>query len=90
MKNLINLDNIKIIDLTHSLSPDTPQWNTGCGFQSHIKSDYSDCKDEVKFKVHQLEMSAGIGTHIDAPLHCFQHGKSIADIPLENLVAQAS
>lgn len=86
MKNTFDLQNLKFIDLTHVLSPSVPQWHSGCGFQSEIICDYSDCKEKAKFRVQKLQMSAGIGTHMDAPLHCFPYGKSIADITLENLV----
>jgi kynurenine formamidase len=81
----MNLNNIKLIDLTHPLSAETPHWSGNCGFQKKICSDYADWASETKFRVHQIEMYAGIGTHMDAPLHCFEHGKSIADIELEKL-----
>jgi len=32
-------------------------------------------------------MKAGIGTHIDAPLHCFEGKKDVASLPLSNLIA---
>lgn len=81
------LKNKVLIDLTHSISSDIPHWNTDCGFQSQIILDYDDCPDTVKFRVQKMTMYSGIGTHIDAPIHCIQHGKSVSDIPLENLIA---
>lgn len=86
MKNTFDLQNLTFIDLTHTLNSSVPQWHIGCGFHSEITCDYSDCKDETKFRIQNLQMSAGIGTHMDAPLHCFPDGKSIADITLENLI----
>jgi kynurenine formamidase len=41
----------------------------------------------VKFRVQSLQMFAGMGTHIDAPAHCIQGGRSIADIELKSLIA---
>jgi kynurenine formamidase len=76
------LDQFKVVDLTQLLSPEVPTWNGSCGFCLEIKKDY----DRV-FRVHQMKMHAGIGTHMDAPSHRFQDGGSIADIPVEQLVA---
>lgn len=79
----------KFIDLTHTLHPEICG-NTGiggCGFEHEIKKDYKDFKDcDPQFKVQQIKMHAGIGTHIDAPLHCFADGKDIASIPLNELI----
>ena len=71
----------QIIELTHKLSPDAPTWNGSCGFCLEVKKDY----DQV-FRVQQIKMHAGVGTHMDAPSHRFQTGHSIADIPLEQLI----
>jgi kynurenine formamidase len=77
----------KIIDLTYPLSPTTPSWNGRCGFEHQIKMDYSDNTRELSFRVQQIKMHAGIGTHIDAPSHCVPGGKSIADLDLNDLIA---
>ena len=71
----------KIIDLTHPLTPEIPTWSGSCGFCLEIKKDY-----DRQFRVHQMKMHAGAGTHMDAPSHRFQGGASIADIPLEQLI----
>ena len=76
------LDHFKIEDLTQPLSPNVPTWNGSCGFCLEIKKDY-----DQMFRVHQIKMHAGIGTHMDAPSHRIQEGLSIADIPVEQLVA---
>lgn len=77
----------KIIDLTHTLDENIPSWNGGCGFQSEIKLDYADCTTEVKFRVQQIKMHAGIGTHMDAPAHCISGGTTIDQLPLQDLSA---
>ena len=77
----------KIIDLTHTLSPDSPSWSGGCGFNYDIKLDYAQCIEEVKFRVQQVKMHAGIGTHIDAPSHCVPGGKTVESIALDDLSA---
>lgn len=76
----------KIIDLTHTLSPSIPSWNGSCGFELAMKLDYKDCKTPVKFRVQQLKMHGGIGTHMDAPLHCFENRMGISEIPIKNLM----
>jgi len=78
------MKNFRFIDLTHTLHPDIPTWNGSCGFCLEVKKDY----DRV-FKVQQVKMHAGVGTHVDAPSHRFEGAKSIADIALEELIAPA-
>ncbi len=75
------LNNLKIVDLTHPLSSDIPTWNGSCGFCLEIKKDY-----DQMFRVQQVKMHAGVGTHMDAPSHRIQGGLSIADIPVEQLI----
>lgn len=71
----------KLIDLTHPLSSTMPSWNGSCGFSLEIKKDY-----DKLFRVQQIKMHAGIGTHMDAPSHRFAGGLSIDEIPLEQLI----
>lgn len=75
----------RIIDLTHALDVSAPTWSGGCEFNLDTLVDYPDCETEVKFRVQCLKMNAGIGTHIDAPAHCFPHGSTISDLALEQL-----
>lgn len=77
----------RIVDLTHSLSIDIPTWDGGCGFVHTLKVDYDDCTTDVKFRVQQLSMHAGIGTHMDAPAHCIPGGAAIDQLDLQHLVA---
>src|ERR1700682_1741488 len=76
-----------IIDLTHTLSETIPSWNGSCGFKQTIKCNYTDCATSVKFRVHQITMHSGIGTHIDAPAHCFAGTSTIDQLELNKLVA---
>lgn len=79
----MNLNQIKLIDLTHTLSEEIPHWSGDCGFRLQMNYDYGACLTNTKFRAHSIDMRAGIGTHMDAPLHCFANGKSISEIPLE-------
>jgi kynurenine formamidase len=74
-------NHFKAVDLTHPLCSNVPTWNGSCGFCLEIKKDY----DQV-FRVQQMKMHAGVGTHMDAPSHRIQGGLSISDIPLEQLI----
>lgn len=78
----------QIIDLTHTLTPNI-QGNTGiggCGFKHEIFRDYDSFNGEYKFRVQKIEMHAGIGTHIDAPSHCFVDGENVDELSLVKLV----
>ena len=76
----------KLIDLTHTLSPSIPTWNGDCGFKHDITFDY-DPTCYVQFRTHTINMNEGIGTHIDAPAHCFKNATTIDQLPLDNLLA---
>lgn len=88
MKKVINLAELRFIDLTHTLSPEVPQWGADCGFQHKIDMDYAVCPGEVKFRVNSFQMRAGTGTHMDSPAHCIPNAASIADIPLASLITE--
>lgn len=77
----------QLIDLTHTLDENSPSWNGGCGFHPDMKLDYEDCPDEVKFRVQQIKMHAGIGTHVDAPKHCIREGRTIEQLSINELVS---
>ncbi|HAB98409.1 MAG TPA: cyclase [Parachlamydiales bacterium] len=74
----------RFIELTHLLSPHVPTWNGSCGFCLEVKKDY-----DRMFRVQQMKLHAGVGTHMDAPTHRFEGAASIADIPLEKLIVPA-
>ena len=76
----------RIVDLTHTLDEDTPSWTGSCGFSHETKLDYADCTTETKFRVQQIKMHAGIGTHMDAPAHCVPGGATIDQLPLSDLI----
>jgi kynurenine formamidase len=74
------------IDLTHTLSLETPTWDGSCGFELSIKTDYEDCTAPDLFRVQKVTMNAGIGTHMDAPAHCIPNGKTIDALALADLI----
>jgi kynurenine formamidase/GNAT superfamily N-acetyltransferase len=74
-------------DLTHEVSENIPTWNGDCGFKHIDILKYEDCSTECKFQVQRIEALAGIGTHIDAPAHCFPRGKTVNDLSLKSLIS---
>lgn len=74
-------------DLTHELSEETPSWDGSCGFRHEILFDYAQGTSEVQFRVHQITMHAGIGTHMDAPSHCVPGGHSIHELDFNHFIA---
>lgn len=79
-----------LIDLSHTLHDAIPTWNGGCGFNHDLHIDYSDCEGEDKFRVMKMSMHAGIGTHMDAPSHCFEGGRNIEEFKLNDLCMPCS
>jgi kynurenine formamidase len=81
------LDDFVFIDLTHTLTPDVPHWGVDVGFKYNARLiQNAEAPGKVKFRVQRLEMSAGIGTHMDAPSHCYEDAPSVNDIPLQSLI----
>lgn len=64
-----------VIDLTHPLDSDVPTWTGSCGFYLNMCLDY-----DQGLRVQEMQMSAGIGTHMDAPSHFIPGGKDIHEL----------
>lgn len=86
MPNQINLKNFIFIDLTHALRLEMPSWSGGCGFEHTLRDDY-DPSALYQFRTYDIHMQAGMGTHMDAPAHCFPEGRSITDLSLNECIA---
>ena len=56
-----------------------------CDFLSReaSKQKYS---ETTTFQIGKIEMVANTGTYVDAPFHRYQHGKDLAELPLESIV----
>jgi len=76
-----------IVDLTHTVTDSVPTWDGNCGFFAKLRVDHHECQTQTKFRVHQFTMNAGIGTHLDAPLHCIPNSADISELPLSTLIA---
>src|SRR5579885_927188 len=88
LQKILGLNDFTFIDLTHSLSADVPHWGVDVGFKYNARYIQTpESARQVRFRVQRLEMSAGIGTHLDAPSHCFENGQAVAAIPLQSLIS---
>jgi len=73
----------KAEDLTHELFDTFPTYFGGQ--QLFIEQKFSYAKDT--FNLNEWRISEHTGTHIDAPLHFSADGRSVAELPVEDLVA---
>ena len=73
----------KVIDMTHVLHPDFPTYFGSSQFSMKQKFNYK----EHKFNLFEIMVNEHTGTHVDAPLHFSENGKSVSEIPVENLIA---
>lgn len=80
------MQNYKIIDLTHTVHPQIPTWDLTCGYFVKTMRDYHHCEGEFKFRSQSLDIRASAGTHIDSPLHCFEGRHDVSEIPVEQLI----
>lgn len=87
MQKILSLNDFIFFDLTHSLSATVPHWGVDIGFKYNLRQVKSiEPNTHLKFRVQRIEMSAGIGTHIDAPSHCFENAFAINNIPIQSLI----
>ena len=75
-----------IVDLTLALTETTPPFPGDPPLQITRIADYSKGDD---YRLSQIALSAHLGTHLDAPAHFIENGKSIDELPLEALVGPA-
>lgn len=72
-----------LIDISVPLSPQLPVWT---GENQLAISQKASIKNGEDANVTFLEVGSHTGTHIDAPLHFVDGGKTTEEIPLEKLV----
>lgn len=73
-------------DLTHELWDTFPTYFGGQ--QLFFDKQYDFEKDT--FNLYELRISEHTGTHVDAPLHFSADGKSVAELPVEDLICPLS
>ena len=78
----------KWIDLTHDFSADTIYWPTAqrfaleAEFHGHTKKGYF-------YAANRYSASEHGGTHVDAPIHFAEHGKTLDQLPVDQLTGAA-
>lgn len=72
----------KAEDLTHELWDMFPTYFGGQQLFFDKKFSY----EKDTFNLYELRLSEHTGTHIDAPLHFTADGKSVAELPVEDLI----
>lgn len=76
---------MKIYDISVPITPDMPVWP---GDPAVDLQQVSTISSGESANVTHLSMSAHTGTHIDAPKHFIDNGKTIGQIPMEKLVGE--
>ena len=72
----------RVVDLTHTLSPDFPSWPGYPSLAVHNTHHYQ----RDGFFANAWDVHEHSGTHVDAPLHFSARGFSAADIPAQSLI----
>lgn len=72
------------IDLTHTLSEKVLPWPGKTPFKRVICAMYED-----GYRIEDINLSTGLGTHMDSPAHFYQEKNAIDEIDLERLIAPA-
>lgn len=74
----------KILDLTHSSDENSPYWPTNGNAGLSI-CPYNMIEKDRCYSVN-VTMTAGFGTHMDAPSHFVKDGKTISDLDISKLI----
>lgn len=78
----------RLVDLTHSFDHSTIYWPTEVGFNL-IRGSAGITEKGYYYSANRFIAAEHGGTHIDAPIHFFQGGNTVDQIPLEKLVGEA-
>jgi kynurenine formamidase len=72
----------EFLDLTHAFHPETPHAPAFAPSEATVVCDF----DTHGFKAHQYKLIGQWGTHADAPSHFARHGRSLDEIPAEQML----
>ncbi|MBI3305806.1 cyclase family protein [Candidatus Nomurabacteria bacterium] len=72
---------LKIVDLTHTLLETVPSWDKNPAF--HLSTEY-DYKNSG-FRAQKIAGELSAGTHMDAPAHFIESGRTIEKLTLKEL-----
>ncbi len=77
---------VQLVDLTHSLSPDSIYWPTGSPF-THERLEWGVNEQGLWYAAAAFSSPEHLGTHLDAPIHFGESGWTNAEIPVERFFA---
>jgi kynurenine formamidase len=76
----------RIVDLSHVFDADTIYWPTEEGFV--LERGFEGVTEGgYWYAAHRFRSAEHGGTHMDAPVHFFREGRSVDEVPLQQLVA---
>jgi len=73
------------VDLTHDFEPGIVHWPTSEGFELEVISDGINHRGWYHRK-NRISLPEHTGTHVDAPIHFSQNGRTAEQIPLDDLI----
>ena len=79
----------KWVDLTHELSPETPHWYGFKPLEGTLLFDYMPGTPDdmmAPMRCIQYSVASQYGTHVDAPRHFHEKGRTMAEIGVKELV----
>ena len=88
MNHDVSIPNGQIVDLTHDYSAETIYWPTEDGFKLDIEFEGITEKGYY-YSAKKFSAPEHGGTHMDAPIHFAKNGKTIDQIPLDQLIGPA-
>ena len=88
MNNDFSIQKGHLVDLTHNYSSETIYWPTEEGFKLDTRFDGMTEKGYY-YSAKKFSAPEHGGTHIDAPIHFAENGKTVDQIPLEQLFGKA-
>ena len=88
MNNVLSLDHVHLVDLSHSYSSETIYWPTEEGFK--LEKEFDGMTDKgYYYSANKFSSPEHGGTHIDAPIHFAKQKQTVDQVSLEKLLGQA-
>ncbi len=82
------IDTSKVVDLSYAYNADTIYWPNAEGFR-HTKDGWGMTEGGYWYAAGSFASAEHGGTHMDAPIHFAQNGKTMDQIPVSDLIAPA-
>ena len=83
-----DLDQYRVVDLTHAFDENTLYWPTDQPFQ-HQRTAWGRTEGGYWYSSFTYGGSEHGGTHLDAPIHFAEGKRAVAEIPVEQLIGPA-